>query len=182
MLSKVKSAFGGKKWAILLLAVALLLGVVSSAIAKGFNNPPGFPLYVIIEVDWDGITPMGDWTVWGPKWDPVTGGTPLTACTNCVGVDYDFTFHGRTVQFDEVYVPGVIAYPQVRHVVLHEEKDEPGVYTGSLPAECYEFPSRVGAFHDRIDYRIEFDGDGSVVDFHYLEYEHWNQNPDASCD
>ncbi|MEK7410604.1 MAG: hypothetical protein AAB327_04340 [Actinomycetota bacterium] len=131
----------------------------------------GVPLFVIIEVNWDG-TGNGDWTLWGPVWDPVVGtGTALTGCTNCLEASYDFVFKGTTVQFDESYISYVDATPQVRHVVLHDA-DQDGTYTGSISAERYEFPSDRALYMDRIDYEVTFAPDGSVIHFRYLEYEH----------
>ena len=164
-----------------LLAVAAVLALLilstSIALAGGIDDPPGVPLYVIIEVDWDGVSDDGDWTVWGPKWDPQAGGTMLTGCTGCLEMNYEFTFRGKTVHFDEIYVPTVDATPQVHHVVLHD-LDGDGTYTGSLSAAHY-FPWRAEPdgswavlYFDRIDYDIAFDGDGNVTDFHYLHYEH----------
>lgn len=139
-------------------------------------DTPGIPLYVIIEVTWDGVSEAGDWTVWGPKWDPVVGGTPLTSCTDCLEVSYSFTFRGKTVHFDEIYVDTVVATPQVHHVVLHDRGD--GTYVGSLSSAHY-FPWRAEddgtwpvLYFDRIDYEVTFDGDGNVATFHYLQYEH----------
>lgn len=168
----------------ILLSVAvlalLLVGTsVTAALAGvgGIDDPPGVPLYVIIEVEWDGVSPKGDWTVWGPKWDPVVGGTMLTGCTGCLEMNYTFTFRGKTVHFDEVMVEGVRATPQTSHVVLHD-KDGDGTYTGSLAAGHY-FPwapepddSWAILYFDRIDYEIAFHDDGNVIDFRYLQYEH----------
>ncbi len=154
--------------------LALLILSTSVALAGGIDDPPGVPLYVIIEVDWDGVSSHGDWTVWGPAWDPQVGGTMLTGCTGCLEMNYEFTFRGKTVHFDEIYVPTVDATPQVHHVVLHD-LDGDGTYNGSLSAAHY-FPWRAGSsavlYFDRIDYDIAFDGDGNVMDFHYLQYEH----------
>jgi hypothetical protein len=156
--------------------VAILAGVVPAS-AGGIDDPPGVPLYVIIEVDWDGVSDYGDWTVWGPAWDPEVGGTMLTGCTNCLEMNYEFTCHGKTVHFDEIYVPAVDATPQVHHVVLHD-LDGDGIYTGSLSAAHY-FPWRAEPdgswavlYFDRIEYDIAFDEDCNVTDFHYLQYEH----------
>lgn len=166
-----------KKLIILAAVAALSAGAISLATAKGINNPTGVPLYVIIEVGWDGVSPKGSWTVWGPKWDPVVGGTPLTSCEDCLEMNYEFTFHGKTVHFDEIMVPTVRATPQESHVVLHD-KDGDGTYTGSLSASHY-FPwrpesdgSQAVLYFDRIDYEVSFDADGNVKDFHYLQYEH----------
>ena len=113
----------GKTLKIIGLALLLVgLSSAGSALATsqghGILNPGkdnGVPLYVIIEVNWDG-TGNGDWTVWGPLWEPAVGtGTVLASCTNCLAASYNFVFKGRTVQFDEVYVSGVDATPQVRH-------------------------------------------------------------------
>jgi hypothetical protein len=166
----------------LLLAVvtflALLAPSTTVALAGGIDNPGGVPLYVIIEVTWDGNPEHdGDWTVWGPEWDPAVGGTMLTGCSDCLEMNYEFTFRGKTVHFDEIYVPTVEATPQVHHVVLHD-LDGDGTYTGSLSAAHY-FPWRAEPdgswavlYFDRIEYDITFDEDGNVTDFYYLQYEH----------
>ena len=167
-----------KKLALLFAFVALIFSVSTSVSAKGIDDPNGVPLYVIIEVDWDGVSPNGDWTVWGPKWNPEEGETLLPSCTDCLEMSfYDFSFHGNTVHFDEVYVDTVTATPQSHHVVL-SDKDGDGTYTGSLPAAHY-FPwgpesdgSWPILYFDRIDYEISFNGEGEITDFHYLQYEH----------
>ena len=177
-----------KKFAILSLALVLLLGLAATPVLAeegggGIKNPPGNPLYVNIEVTWDGVSPNGDWTVWGPKWEPVVGvGTPLSSCTDCLDMtNYIFTFHGKTVHFDEVMVPNVHATPQAHHVVL-TDKDGDGTYTGSLAAGHY-FPWSAEPdgswpihYFDRIDYEITFDSDGNVSNFCYLQYEHKKLN------
>lgn len=162
-----------------LLGFFLLLAVVRPVAAKEFHgimDPGGIPLYVIITVDWDGIGDA-DWTVWGPKWAPVIGGTPLTSCTDCLAANYDFVFKGKTVQFDEVFVDTVTATPQVRHIVLHDN-DGDGTYTGSEAAEHY-FPWRAEAdgtwptlYFDRLDYEVSFDANRNLTGFHYTQYEH----------
>ena len=145
---------------------AVLAGV------RGIDNPPGVPLYVIIEVTWDGDpTHDGSWTVYGPKWDPVLGCVILTSCSDCLEMDYEFTFHGKTVHFDEVVVEGVVGTPQVHHVVLMD-KDGDGTYTGTLAASHY-FPWAAESdgtwailYFDRIDYEITFDENGDVESFY----------------
>jgi len=168
-----------KRVVILSLALVLLSGLIAAPVLAGanggINNPPGVSLYVIIEVDWDGVSPNGDWTVWGPIWAPeVDIGSPLTSCTDCLEMNYEFTFHGKTVHFDEVMVEGVVATPQASHVVL-KDKDGDGTYTGSLHASHY-FPWRLDdpaiLYFDRIDYEITFDESGDVTAFRYLQYEH----------
>ncbi len=164
-----------KKRILIALVVVLALAATASLVwAGGIDDPPGIPLYVIIEVEWDGVSANGDWTVWGPEWDPVVDGTLLTGCTDCLEMNYEFTFHGKTVHFDEVMVEGVHATPQTNHIVLHD-KDGDGTYTGSLSAGHY-FPWRdppdAILYFDRIDYTITFDDDGNVTDFYYLQYEH----------
>lgn len=161
-----------------LIGMLLLLGVTTGLAGAGglSTAAKGVPLYVIIEVTWDGSSPTGDWTVWGPKWAPVVGeehgGTILSSCTSCLNMNYDFTFHGKTVQFDELYVPGVNATPQVRHVVL-SDVDGDGTYTGSLAAEHYTWEgSSAILYMDRVVYDLTFDENGNLVRFHYLEYEH----------
>jgi hypothetical protein len=173
-----------KKIVVLSLALVLLLGLAAKPVIAGgggggINDPPGNPLYVIIEVNWDGVSANGDWTVWGPKWAPEVGtGTVLASCTNCLDMtNYQFTFHGKTVHFDEVMVSTVRATPQSKHVVL-TDKDGDGTYTGSLAAGHYFpwAPEPDGSwpihYFDRIDYEIKFNSDGSVDTFRYLQYEH----------
>lgn len=53
-----------------LLITILALALVPTAFAGGINDPGGVPLYVIIEVDWDGTSTHGDWTVWGSPMGP----------------------------------------------------------------------------------------------------------------
>ena len=173
-----------KKIAILAVALVLSFSLVTAAPVSaargdeaGINDPAGNPLYVIIEVDWDGDPEHGgDWTVWGPLWNPVVDeGDPIVGCEDCLDMsNYTFTFHGKTVYFDEVMVSGVHATPQQNHVVL-KDIDGDGTYTGSLAAGHY-FPwdPEDDAIHyfDRIDYEISFDEDGNVTDFRYLQYEH----------
>ncbi len=164
----------------IIVSALLLVGLSPVGFAQadqqghGINNPGagnGVPLYVIIEVNWVG-TGNADWKVWGPRWAPAVGsGTVLSSCTNCLGASYDFVFKGRTVQFDELYVSGVDATPQVRHVVL-QDADQDGTYTGSLPAQRYEFPGVDALYMDRMDYEVSFAKDKSLINFRYLEYEH----------
>jgi hypothetical protein len=170
-------------FATLLTAILIFSATTSVMAAKdgaGIDDPPGIPLYVIIEVSWDGTGDYGDWTVWGPKWDPLLGGTLLTTCTECLDMsNYEFSFrgNGKTVHFEEVMVPTVLATPQTKHVVLRDD-DGDGTYIGSLTAMHY-FPWRPepdGSFavlyFDRIDYEIAFDNEGNVIDFYYVQYEH----------
>ncbi len=131
----------------------------------------GIPLFLIIEVNWDG-SGQGGYTLWGPVWAPVAGtGTVLDSCTNCLDISYNFVFKGNTVQFDETYPSYVDATPQVRHVVLHDS-DRDGTYTGSLPAQRYEFPYDRALYMDRIDYEVTFASNGSLINFRFFEYEH----------
>ncbi len=172
-----------KKIAIIMIALVLLLGLAATPVIAGggIDNPKGNPLYVIIEVTWDGNpTHAGSWTVYGPPWDPVVGGPILAGCpgggapNTCLDMtNYAFTFHGKTVHFDEVMVETVRATPQASHVVL-TDKDGDGTYTGSLAASHY-FPwAGTDTIHyfDRIDYEITFDSEGNVTSFRYLQYEH----------
>lgn len=167
-----------KKILSLFIAVFALFVLVIGVKAAGINDPDGVPLYVIIEVNWNGLSDKADWAVWGEKWNPEVGvGSPLTSCTNCLDANYEFTFKGNTVQFDEVFVDTVEATPQVRHVVLHDN-DGDGTYTGSLSAWHY-LPWRAEPdgtwpklYFDRLDYELTFNEDGDLTNFHYLQYEH----------
>lgn len=158
---------------LVLLVLLLVIGLpaVAGGGGGGINNPAGVPLYVIIEVDWDGQSAKGDWTVWGPRWDPSVGGTVLASCTACLAMNYQFTFHDKTVQFDEAYVSGVDATPQIHHVVLRDVNGD-GTYTGSLSAARYTYDPAAILYLDRIDYTITFDEDDQVTTFRYLQYEH----------
>jgi hypothetical protein len=175
----VKKLAAGLSLTLVLILLLSATPVLAGGGGGGINNPPGNPLYVIIEVNWDGTDDYGDWTVWGPKWAPEVGvGAPLTSCTDCLDMtNYTFTFHGKTVHFDEVMVEGVDATPQAHHVVL-TDKDGDGTYTGSLSASHY-FPwasepdgSWPIHYFDRIDYEITFDANGNLTEFSYLQYEH----------
>ena len=147
----------------------------------GIDDPGGVPLYVIIEVTWDGSsadanadgwTDSTTWEVWGPRYSPAVGGTSLTSCSDCLDFSaYSVDMKGKTMQFDEVYVPGVDATPQIRHVVL-KDTDGDNVYTGSLSAQRYEFEGVWALYMDRIDYTVAVDSAGNITDFRYLEYEH----------
>ncbi|MBI2872351.1 MAG: hypothetical protein HYY00_04085 [Chloroflexi bacterium] len=168
------------------LALVGLLAAIAPAMAGGggggIDDPKGDPLYVIIEVTWDGDpSHAGSWTVWGPRWAPVVGtGTILASCpgggdpSTCLDMSgYQFTFKGKTMQFDEVYVSGVDASPQSHHVVL-ADVDGDGVYIGSLSAAKYIWADAASSstlYHDRIDYEVTVSG-GAVTNFRYLEYEH----------
>src|SRR5574340_1028715 len=100
--------------------VALFLGVLVFAAnylklstkVAGLEDSKGMPLYVIIEVNWDGVG-NGDWKVWGPKYAPVVGtGTVLSECTKCLEMNYNFEFKGKTVHFTETYVSTVDGRPE----------------------------------------------------------------------
>lgn len=172
-----------KKQALTIAILLILLVLVVPVMAGGIDDPDGVPLYVIIEVTWDGDPNRdGSWTVYGPLWDPVFGGPVLSSCPqgplgSCLEMNYDFKFRGNTVHFDETMVSTVVGTPQTHHVVLFD-KDGDGTYTGSLNALHY-FPWRAEPdgsyailYFDRLDYEITFDPDGNVTDFYYLQYEH----------
>jgi len=169
----------------LLLVMVILTLIIPSVVyaAGGIDDPGGVPLYVIIEVEWDGDPGKdGSWIVHGPLWEPTEEGPVLASCSmgpvgSCLEMNYDFTFHGKTVHFNEVGVDSVTYTPQIHHVVLHD-KDGDGTYTGSLSASHY-FPWRLEPdgseailYFDRIEYEVTFDQYGNVIDFHYLQYEH----------
>lgn len=154
------------------LAVVLLSAslVNSNSKVAGINDSKGVPLYVIIEVNWDGTEEFGDWKVWGPAYEPVVGtGTTLSECSDCLEMNYDFEFKGKTVQFTETYVSAVDGRPQSHKVVLTDQ-DGDGTYTGSLPAARYNLQEGY-IYLDRIDYEATFDGN-VLTHMRYLEYEH----------
>lgn len=171
------------KW----LCVPILVGLLGVALAgggvlgsRGGRNigGTGVPLYVIIEVEWSAGDGLASWTVWGPKWDPQIGGTPLTSCSDCLEIATDYTLrgNGRSIHFDEVMVSTVNANPQSRHVVLFDP-DGDGTFVGSLSSWNY-FPwwdednGSAAIYFDRIDYEVTLDADGNLVRFYYLQYEH----------
>ncbi len=165
----------------LIIAIFALLSllVVGPALAQGIDDPGGIPLYVIIEVRWDGQSAHGDWIVHGPAFGPPTENGPvLTQCFDCLDMGgYDFQFRGKTLQFDEVFVSTVVATPQVRHIVLNDQ-DGDGVYTGTNSAHHY-FPWVEGSallYFDRIEYTVVTEN-GQVVDFSYWQYEHKKEIP-----
>jgi hypothetical protein len=164
--------------------VGLLIVLLAGGAAFGSKGgrpagTNGVPLYVIIEVEWNAGDGLASWTVWGPQWDPVIGGTPLTSCTDCLEIATDYTFraNGKIVQFRETMVSTVNANPQSKQVVLYDP-DGDGTYVGSLSSWNY-FPWWTGEdnasdalYFDRIDYQVTFDQAGNLVHFRYLEYEH----------
>jgi len=165
----------------ILVAMMIVLMVAGGALGgRGGRSvgPNGVPLYVIIEVEWNEGDYEASWTVWGPVWEPVIGGTLLTSCTDCLAFDYSFTFHanGKSVHFEEVMVPTVNANPQARHIVLFDP-DGDNTYVGSLASWNY-FPwwdadnASTALYFDRLDYEITFDEDGNLVHFYYCQYEH----------
>lgn len=146
--------------------VSPVLGAGSAGVS---NSGDGMPLYVIIEVNWDGQG-QGDWKVWGPKYDPKVDGEVLTECTDCLDLDYNFEFKGKTVQFYETYVSTVDGKPQRHKVILHDD-DGDGIYTGSLPAARYNLQEGY-IYLDEIDYEATFNSNGTLNNLRYLEYEH----------
>ena len=180
-----------KKGLILGLFTLMLLstGIV---FAGPFNKRlgQGWSQYATIKVDWDGnLAHAGSWNVYaGPYYVTLHpsytvdqfvtgcagGGTP----SSCLDMSsYNFVFIGNTLQFDEVYVLGVDAFPQTHHVVL--QNDGTGVYTGSITAR-YDYPGSSGGpttvtRMDVIKYTVTTSG-GTVTGFHYDEVEYVQTN------
>ncbi|MFA5775700.1 MAG: hypothetical protein WC864_10055, partial [Ilumatobacteraceae bacterium] len=77
----------------LLVGVSTAGSAMASSPGRGMvqgGKSNGIPLFLIIEVNWDG-TGQGGYTLWGPVWAPVAGtGTVLDSCTNCLDISYDF--------------------------------------------------------------------------------------------
>jgi len=148
-----------------LMAVALVLSFTSLASASLRGAGKGWPDYVDIHVTWDpSMGNYGDWNVYNAE-----TGSFITGCSNCLNMDYDFKFIGKTLQFEEVYVPGVEAYPQTHHVVLHDQ-DGDNIYTGSITARYDYQPGYI--YMDVVEYKVTTNGNGNVTYFEYWEHEH----------
>lgn len=158
-----------------LLAVSMVAPMTVMAIKpEPKTMGKGWSPYVWIEVDWDGSSQYGDWHVYadqlyvetygGEIGDHITGGDGI------LEMNYEFVFKGNTLQFDETYVEGVIAYPQTQHVVLHD--DGTGTYTGYDVAR-YDFPSEEGVWirMDVLEYEVVVEN-SQVISFHYVEHEY----------
>jgi hypothetical protein len=156
--------------ALLSMAGTAFAGPVDKGMGKGWSE------YVTVKVDWNGDPlVMGDWNVYaGPYYVTLHGGSVgdfITGASEVLDMsNYNFVFKGDTLQFDEVYVSGVEAFPQTHHVALHN--DGTGVYTGSITAR-YNFPgSSAGVTRmDVMQYTVTTSG-GLVTAFHYDEVEY----------
>jgi len=154
-----------------LLAIGLVLIFTGTAKA-GMGTPEGqgWTPWADVYVTWDGVSELGDWWVDldldGEVSDDNYG------CDDCVGVDYDFSFKGKTMQFDEVYVDSVEAHPQTHHVVL-TDIDGDGVYDGSITAR-YDYAASLGCpvRMDVIEYTIDTNLEGQEGYFKYIENEY----------
>ncbi len=161
---------------LILLLASFMVKSVSAYEPNDLSRGEGWPHYVDVVVEWNGNPAVaGSWNVWAVNKPGYGLGDYLGGCagggppSSCLEMNYNFVFKGKTLQFDEVYVPGVTAYPQTHHVVLHEK--EPGIYTGSIEAR-YDFPGESGQYirMDIIDYKVQVT-DGFVTDFYYVEHE-----------
>ncbi len=122
------------------------------------GNPPRAP-----PQDWYkgmllAYAPEPDWGLWSENY----AGT--------------FEIKGKTLQFDEEYVPTVDADPQINHVVLHltgTTAEGDSVYTGK-DTTYWTSPSRSDyVFMDVNMYEIHVDESGQVVDYYYEEHEYY---------
>lgn len=161
-----------KRLIFLAIAVVLMIGVTKVAYAGSGTpyNDKGWRPYADVYVTWDGISAKGDWWVDKDLDGDVTDDN--YGCNDCVGVDYDFLFKGKTLQFDEVYVSGVDAHPQTHHVVLND-LDNDGVYKGSITAR-YDYDASLACpvRMDVIEYTIDTNQLGSDNYFNYIENEY----------
>lgn len=154
--------------------VALSLFLAVATVAKAGQGTPegnGWTPWADVYVTWNGDTSVqGDWWV-----DKNMDGDVVDdnyGCDNCVGVDYDFVFKGKTLQFDEVYVDAVEAHPQSHHVVLNDS-DGDGVYEGSITARYdYEASLACPTRMDVIEYTVDTNLEGQDGFFKYVENEY----------
>jgi len=159
-----------KKFITGLLSLALVL-TVATVVKAGQGTPEseGWTPYHDVYVTWDGVSVLGDWWV---DLDLDGDLDENYGCDDCVGVDYDFEFKGKTLQFEEVYVSGVEAYPQTHHVVLNDS-DGDGVYEGSITARYdYEASFACPVRMDVIEYVVDTNSVGTDDYFNYVENEY----------
>lgn len=162
-----------KKFLVGSAAGAIMLGAIAiPAFAAGPTSPNGWTPYADVYVTWDGLSSsQGSWQV-----DTNFDGTGEFGCLatdfgGCLDMNYDFSFKGNTLQFEEVYVDAAIAHPQTHNVVL-KDNDGDGTYEGAITAR-YDAPwsATCPVRMDVIDYTV-VTNDGTVEDFSYIEHEY----------
>ncbi len=149
-----------------------LFFALTDTVEAGMGTPEGkgWTPWADVHVTWNGVSDLGNWWV-----DKNLDGNVLDdnyGCDDCVGVDYNFRFKGKTLQFEEVYVDAVEAYPQTHHVVL-TDIDGDGLYEGSITAR-YDYNASVGCpvRMDVIEYVIDINLEGQDGFFSYIENEY----------
>lgn len=152
------------------LALALILAFTVT-VKAGMGTPEGngWEPWADVYVTWNGVSALGDWWVDKDRDGVIDEGN---GCDDCVGVDYDFVFKGKTLQFEEVYVDAVEAHPQTHHVVLTDiDGDE--IYEGSITAR-YDYAASLSCpvRMDVIEYTINRDLEGEDGYFKYIEHEY----------
>jgi hypothetical protein len=158
-----------------LLVILLLLIIALPASANvgggGKKDSPGMPLYVIIEMYWDGESPDMCYDLWGPMWGPPEIGGEYLG-NYCEPAEWEnFQLKGGNLHFDEVLGPDYEATPPKRHVVL-ADSDGDGVFTGSLPFRRWTFEGVPNTIYGaRTDFWITWE-DGQVTDFYSIFYEY----------
>lgn len=161
-----------KKRVLIGLVVGLALAATVSVVWAGQGVPQGggWTPYADVHVTWDGVSPQGDWWV---DWD-LDGDTADDnyGCNACLDMNYDFTYRGSTMHFDEVYVEAALAHPQTHHVVLHDN-DGDGTYVGAITAR-YDAPWSPSCHRrmDVIEYWITPSDFGTWGSFFYIEHEY----------
>jgi len=60
-------------------------------------------------------------------------GIPDVGCNDCLEMNYNRSFKGKTLQFNENYVSGVGVYPQTHYVALQDQYGDEA-YKGSITA------------------------------------------------
>jgi hypothetical protein len=159
-----------KKVLITLFVISMLavsVGFVMASWEPNRGMGKGWVPYAYIEVTWDGSSANGDWHVYDPN------GNPLTGCDDCLEMEYEFTCVGNTLLFTETYVEIVPAFPQTHQVVLLDN-DRDRTYIGSITAR-YEWPLGTRRM-DIIDYEITVNENCEATNFFYTEYEYKQQN------
>ncbi|MCD6381485.1 MAG: hypothetical protein J7L43_00715 [Candidatus Aenigmarchaeota archaeon] len=161
-----------KRIAIGLLISAILVFSASPVVADDWSPSrelgEGWVPFAYAVVTWDGISEYTDQYVYYPDgtlWYEYR--LPMT--------NYEFRCKGNTLQFDELYINGIV-HPQTPHAVLLDN-DGDGVYTGTITAR-YDWSGM--RLKDIIDYTVTVSEDCTVTDFTYTQYFYVHKGDQSS--